>query len=181
LTSARYARTDRIVRRLAEIGLPVEMERVRELAGPGTIGRPHVARAMIERGYVSSVSEAFDRFLGSGQPGFVPRAPNSPEDAVRLVRASGGVPVLAHPFTTGDIEHILRRLVPVGLAGMEVHYGEYDRDQRATLAAIAEHWSLIPTGGSDFHGPGFKSGRELGSVAVPLESVTRLRAAAETP
>jgi len=175
LAAQRVTRTERIVARLADLGVPVAMDRVREIAGVGTMGRPHVARAMIEHGYVQTVSEAFDRFLGSGRPAFVPRTRKLPEDSVQLLRASHSIPVLAHPLSSGDVEGTLRRLVPEGVMGMEVYYGEYSPETRLKLADIARRWDLIPTGGSDFHGPGFKAGRELGSAPVPLSSAARLR------
>ena len=174
----RRARVERIVERLAAAGAPVELDRVRELAGPGTVGRPHVARALIERGYVESVGDAFERYLKVGRPGFVPRYRVSSERAIALVVGAGGVATLAHPLGTGDVEAALARLVPMGLGGLEVYYGEYDDATRAALRAIADRWGLIPTGGSDFHGVGFKTGRDLGGPAVPFESVERLRAAA---
>jgi len=178
LEQQRVERIDRMLAQLQIIDRPVDADRVREIAGPGTIGRPHVARAMIERGYVDSVSEAFDRYLASGRPGFVPRRRNDPEVAVRLIRGNGGVPVLAHPLTSGDVEATLRLLVPVGLMGMEVYYGEYDAATHEELRAIADSWNLIATGGSDYHGEGFKLGRDLGGPPVPMEAVIRLRDAA---
>jgi predicted metal-dependent phosphoesterase TrpH len=173
LAAQRVTRTERIVERLNSLGVPVTMQRVREIAGTGSIGRPHIARAIIEQGHASSVSDAFDRYLGSGRPGFVPRERTLPEDSVRMLLAAGALPVLAHPRSTGAVEATLKRLVPVGLVGMEVHYGEYDIATRNELAGIADRWNLIPTGGSDYHGPGFKEGRELGSALVPV-SVARL-------
>lgn len=175
---ARIERMGLILERLASAGVPVEPERVRRLAGPGTVGRPHIARALIERGHVADMGEAFDRYLASGRPGFVPRPKVEPERGVALIRAAGGVAVLAHPFGTGEVEAVVARLVPVGLGGMEVYYGEYDERARAELGAVAARWGLIPTGGSDFHGPGVKAGRELGGPPVPATSVARLRAAA---
>jgi predicted metal-dependent phosphoesterase TrpH len=178
LEEQRVERIDRMLVQLEAIGRPVDADRVRELAGPGTIGRPHVARAMIERGYVDSISEAFDRYLASGRPGFVSRRQNDPKVAVRLIRGNGAVPVLAHPLTTGDVEATLRLLVPVGLMGMEVYYGEYDAATHEELRIIADRWNLIATGGSDYHGEGFKHGRDLGGPPVPMEAVARLRDAA---
>jgi len=177
LAARRVDRAERIVERLGAIGVPVTLARVRDLAGTGSIGRPHVARAMIEAGHVADVAEAFDRFLGSGRPGFVPRARFTPTEAVGLLLANRAVPVFAHPLTSGDIEATLRLLVPLGLRGMEVYYGEYDPETRDRLRAIADRWELVPTGGSDYHGPGFKPGRELGAPIVPMECVTRLRLA----
>jgi predicted metal-dependent phosphoesterase TrpH len=178
LEEQRVERVERMVRQLNAIGKSLDLDRVRELAGPGTIGRPHVARAMIERGYVTSVSEAFERYLAGGRPGFVPRRRNDPEAAVQLLRRNGAVPVLAHPLTTGDVEAILRRLTLVGLLGLEAYYGEYDNEVQQQLRATADRWGLIATGGSDYHGEGFKHGRDLGGSSVPPETVERLKDAA---
>jgi predicted metal-dependent phosphoesterase TrpH len=180
LANNREERAERMIQRLSALGFPVAFERVREIAGPGTIGRPHVARAMIELGYVENISEAFDRFLANGRPGFVPRERVLPDDAVRLLRRAGAVPVLAHPLTTGDIEATLQRLLPAGLLGMEVFYAEYPSTLQERLADIARTWDLIPTGGSDYHGPAFKEGRDLGSAPVPYGSVEQLRHIRET-
>ncbi len=178
LEQQRVERIDRMLGQLREIGKPLDADRVHELAGPGTIGRPHVARAMIERGYVDSVSEAFDRYLASGRPGFVPRRRNDPQVAVQMLRRNGAVPVLAHPLTTGDVEATLDRLIPAGLMGMEVYYGEYDEATQNELQATADRRHLIATGGSDYHGEGFKHGRDLGGPPVPMETVERLQEAA---
>jgi predicted metal-dependent phosphoesterase TrpH len=175
LAAQRLARNARIVDRLNELGFPISFDRVLEIAGTGTVGRPHIARALIEQGYVESIGEAFDRLLANGRPAFVPRSRALPEESVRLIRRSGAVPVLAHPLSAGEVEDTIRRLVPVGLLGIEVFYGEYSAATRQVLAEVAERWRLIPTGGSDYHGPGFKAGRELGSAPVPLESAERLR------
>lgn len=175
LSAQRITRAARIVNLLHTLSIPVSMQRVREIAGPGSIGRPHIARALIELGHASSISDAFDRYLGSGRPAFVPRSQTTPEEAVRLLADTGALPVLAHPRTTGDIAGTIERLLPCGLAGMEVFYGEYDLPTRNELALLATRWGLIVTGGSDFHGPGFKEGRELGSAAVPLTVARRLR------
>ncbi len=171
----RSARLDRIVERLAGAGVTLDAARVRELGGLGTVGRPHVARAMIEAGYVSSITEAFERYLRRGQPGFVPRPKVRPEDVIAVVNGAGGIPVLAHPLSVVDITATLSRLVPAGLKGMEVYYGEYDDGARTALRQLADEWNLIPTGGSDFHGVGFKAGRDLGDPSVPFESVERMR------
>jgi len=176
--SARRVRIEQMVDRLNVAGYPVPLDRVWELAGGGSVGRPHVAHVLIKLGVVETVGEAFDRFLSRGRPAWVPRAPFPPEEAFALLVANGALPVLAHPYTTGDVEGALRGLVPVGLRGMEVYYGEYDAAQHQALAAIAAGWDLIPTGGSDYHGPNFKEGRELGDVLVPMASFERLREAA---
>jgi 3',5'-nucleoside bisphosphate phosphatase len=175
LVATRNRRNEAMVRRLNDAGLAIDYERVLEIAGGGTVGRPHIARALVESGYVSSTGEAFGQYLTRGKPGYVPREKVSPEDAVRLVRAAGGAAVLAHPMSAGELDPLLERLISAGLAGMEVFYGEYDRTIRNRLYLIARRWNLIPAGGSDYHGEGFKEGRSLGSVDVPLETVTLLQ------
>jgi predicted metal-dependent phosphoesterase TrpH len=175
---ARLDRMERILERLAAAGVPIEAAHVRRLAGPGTVGRPHVARALIERGHVADIGEAFDRYLGAGRPGFVPRPKVEPEQGIALIRGAGGVAVLAHPLSIGDVEGVVARLLPAGLGGIEVYYGEYDEGTRRALRDVADRRGLVPTGGSDFHGPGFKTGRDLGGPPVPWETVERLRAAA---
>ena len=167
LAGARRRRIVSMVERLNELGYPIAIEPILAQAESGTIGRPHVARALMDLGVVDTVGEAFERLLKPGKPGWVPRERFSPEDAIALILANGAIPVLAHPFTTGDVEATLARLVPAGLRGLEVFYGEYGAAQHAELLATAQRWQLIPTGGSDYHGPKFKEGRELGSAPVP--------------
>lgn len=167
LAQSRIRRLERMVERLNDLGYPIALEPLLAQAETGTVGRPHIARALIEIGAVGSVSEAFDTLLTPGKPGFVPRDRFTPEDAVAMILANGAIPVLAHPYTTGDPETTLDRLMAAGLRGMEVFYGEYDADQHAALLAMAQQRGLIPTGGSDYHGPNFKEGRDLGSAPVP--------------
>jgi predicted metal-dependent phosphoesterase TrpH len=174
----RRERAARIVERLNDLGIGVTFDEVLALAGSGSIGRPHLARALIAHGAAADVPDAFDRYLAGGRPAYVRRQALSPEEAIALVRAAGGVPVLAHPLTTGDPEATVVRLVPIGLGGIEVFYGEYGAATRADLLALADRHGLIATGGSDFHGAGFRHGRELGGASVPVEVVERLRLAA---
>lgn len=176
----RARRLDRMVEQLNASGIELDPERVRALAGGGTAGRPHVARALIEAGYVADTTEGFRRFLSPGQPGFVPRPKISTEDGINLVRAAGGVPTIAHPLEIPELEAVLGRLVPRGLLGLEAIYGEYGDRDRAALARVADRWELIATGGSDFHGHAFKAGRDLGGPPVPVAVVDRLRAAADS-
>lgn len=174
---AREERMTRMIERLLRIGVSIDADEVRALIGHGTAGRPHLARALVTGGYAKSVPDAFDRYIGQGQPAYVPRPRVDPRDAIALVRAAGGVPVLAHPFWPGGVESVLDSLVPAGLLGMEVDYGEYTLEDRETLRAIAARRGLIATGGSDFHGVDRGSGRELGMAPVPLAAVAALRAA----
>lgn len=171
---ARVRRIERIIERLQGLGYPIDGDEILSHADQGSVGRPHVARALIAIGAATSVSDAFDRFLKSGRPGYVPRDPFSPEDAVRLLVEHNVIPVLAHPFTTDDIQGMLERLVPLGLKGFETYYAEYSPEQHQQLRATADAWGLIPTGGSDYHGSSFKAGRVLGSAPVPEEVFERL-------
>lgn len=175
LAGSRKRRIVRMVERLNELGYPVAIEPILAQAEHGTIGRPHVARALIDLGVVTDVNEAFERFLKPGKPGWVDRERFTPEDAIALILANNAIPVLAHPFTTGNVDATLERLVPAGLRGLEVFYGEYSPAQHAQLQAYAEQWNLAPTGGSDYHGPRFKEGRELGSAPVPEWVYARLK------
>jgi predicted metal-dependent phosphoesterase TrpH len=177
--AARQERATRILARLREIGIALDEEHVYALSGHGTIGRPHIARALVAAGHATDLPDAFSRLIGRNKPAYIPRPRVDPRDAIALVKGAGGVPVLAHPFSPGGVEGVLDRLVLVGLQGMEVDYGEYTEADRTTLRQIAARRGLIATGGSDFHGAGVGSAsRVLGGPPVPLAAVENLRAAA---
>lgn len=172
---ARRVRGQMMVARLAGLGMPVAWERVLELAGEGSaIGRPHVAMALLEAGHVSHWEEVFERWIGRGCPAYVERYKLTPEEAIRLVRSSGGLPVLAHPYIYGrngdrrrdmDLKRWLPRLQRAGLAGVEVYYPNYPGRVRRQLLTLAAHQGLLVSGGSDFHGGPLGNG--LGHVVVP--------------
>jgi predicted metal-dependent phosphoesterase TrpH len=149
---------------------------VLEFAAGGSIGRPHVARALVEAGHAVSIGDAFERWLVRGRPGYVERFKLTPSDAVRLIREVSGVPVLAHPHSADDLGHLLPELLAAGLAGMECYYGDYDDDRRDEYLRLADRYGLVPTGGTDFHGAGVAHRRPLGNTYVPLESVDALAA-----
>lgn len=179
LAANRVSRIERMIEKLHGLGYHIDGDSILAQADFGTIGRPHVARALIEIGAATDVSDAFDRFLKAGRPGYIPRDPFLPEDAVKLLADHGAIPTLAHPYSTRDIEGTLKRLVPAGLRGFETYYAEYSPEQHTELRSIADSWGLIPTGGSDYHGVGFREGRILGSAPVPAEVAERLFAAHE--
>lgn len=168
LRAHRALRMERILERLAELGVPVAMADVARHTD-GTVGRPHVAAALVEAGHARSRDDAFARFLGDDAPAFVPHRGIGPREAVRLVRDSGGAPVLAHPGTlrlgTRHLEHTVQSLRDAGLVGIEVHRPEHTPEQYAAYAGIARRLRLVPCGGSDFHGPGQRF--ELGDTGVP--------------
>ena len=179
LRDARERRGQRMVELLNEQGIAVSWERVRAIA-QGSVGRPHVAKALLEAGYVQSISEAFDKYIGKSCPAYVPRYRLAPIDAVRLIRSANGLPVMAHPIDLPGIDELrnwLPELVEAGLVGLETYYGPYTQEQERQLRALADQYHLIPTGGTDFHGPGIHP-TPLGGRFVPFEAVQRLKDAA---
>jgi predicted metal-dependent phosphoesterase TrpH len=162
----RRARVHRIAARLAELGMPIDPERVLAIVREGSAGRPHVARVMVERGYVRSVREAFDRYLAAGKLAYVPRAKLSPAEAVRLIRRAGGAPVLAHPGVS-DRDELIPGLVAAGLMGIESYYPEHSAGRTASYVQMCRDRGLVATGGSDFHGPRVRAG-SLGHPPVPM-------------
>jgi predicted metal-dependent phosphoesterase TrpH len=179
LRQARERRGQQIVEQLNAHGITLSWTRVREIAR-GVVGRPHVATALMEAGYVQSVSEAFARYIGKGCVGYAPLYRLSPYDATRLIDSANGLPVIAHPLTLPGLT-TLRRWLPelcsAGMMGLETYYGPYTVENEAALRTLADQYQLIPTGGSDFHGPGIHP-TPLGGRYVPYEAVEHLKAAA---
>lgn len=176
LREGREKRLERIVTRLEELGLPVDPDQVREIAGEAPIGRPHIARAMVDAGYVGSVIEAFDKYLEVGRPAYFPRHRITPFEAVEAVANAGGIPVLAHPGSTGESE-LVEELVQSGLKGLEVCHPAHAPEQVIYYMELAERLGLMVTGGSDYHGDDAAEGCALGGVRVPYETVVQLRKA----
>lgn len=179
LRDARERRGQRMVELLNEQGINISWERVRAIA-EGAVGRPHVAKALLEAGYVKTIGEAFDKYIGTGCPAYVPRYKLTPEDAVRLICSANGLPVIAHPVELPGLEELrnwLPNLCKAGLVGLETYYGPYTHEEEQSLRALADEYGLIPTGGTDWHGPGIHP-TPLGGRYVPREAVERLKAAA---
>jgi predicted metal-dependent phosphoesterase TrpH len=175
LESLRMSRVDRaqkMVNLLTEAGHPLQWERLLTLAGSGSIGRPHIAQAMVEANYVESVEDAFRQYIGRGGRAYVERAKLSPQDAIQLILEAGGAPVLAHPSHV--IEYI-PGLAQSGLVGLEVYYNGYIEAEKTFLTGLARKYRLIATGGSDFHGEGITSATELGQTYVPWSAVEQLQ------
>jgi predicted metal-dependent phosphoesterase TrpH len=172
----RVERVHRMAARLGALGMPIDPAEVLALVQEGSAGRPHVAQVLVKRGYVKTVREAFDRYLGAGKPGHVPRKKLSPEEAVRLIRRAGGVPVLAHPGLA-ERDELIPSLVEAGLMGIECYYAEHSATQRAGYAELCRRYGLVATGGSDFHGPRVRAA-QLGTPAVPLAAWEALKAKA---
>lgn len=152
----RAGRGARIVENLVTAGYPITLARVREIAGVGSISRPHIARALMEAGVVASVGEAFDELLHDGSPHYTALRSTSLVEGVEMIAAAGGVPVIAHPraraAATVLTADVIESLVAVGLAGLEVRHPDHDDAARAELADIASNLGLLATGSSDYHG-----------------------------
>lgn len=166
-------RNGQIVERLNGLGLELEWAEVQACAGEDVVGRPHIAQAMIDRNYVSSVEEAFERYLAKGAPAYVDRYRLYPEEGIRMIREAGGIAVLAHPFSweldEARLEAGLRELKALGLRGIEAVYSCYDAEQTVTLLRLAKRLDLLVTGGSDYHGlakPEIALGKGFGSLCV---------------
>ncbi|HUW64394.1 MAG TPA: PHP domain-containing protein [Spirochaetia bacterium] len=179
LRRSRRERAGLMVRRLQELGYRLEPEEVAARAGGGTVGRPHVAAALVANGYVRDVDQAFAELLGRGRPAYVPRFKHSPASALALIRAAGGVAVLAHPgLYPAAAADLLPTLVAQGLGGLEVYYPAHDEPAQAFYLDLCQRLNLVATGGSDFHGPGLHGGAQLGSTGVTPAAVEELKACA---
>lgn len=178
MRAGRVERARTMVDRLRALNVPVEWERVQAIAAGASVGRPHVARALVEARRVATVQEAFERFIGRRAPAYVPRLKISPEEAVATVRAAGGVPVLAHPgwASSGPVIEQVPHLAAHGLEGLEVYYPDHTPEMIARFLDVARRHGLVVTGGTDFHGGGLGTRVPPGSVRVPPEVVPALRA-----
>lgn len=179
LRGSRLDRGRRIVEKLRGLGMDVTWERVQEIAAGAAIGRPHVAQALVEKGCVASFQEAFDLYIGRNGPAYVERTKMTPEETVALLRKSGALPALAHPKDMEDLEGLLEKLVPAGLAGLETYYQDYDEDTIERLLSLARRHDLLPTGGSDYHGHGANHERLPGDIPLPDEAIDAFMALAE--
>ncbi len=176
LRKSRWDRARRMVEKLGALGMPVSWDRVAAIANGGAVGRPHVARALMEAGHVSSVQDAFALYIGREGPAYVDRYKLTPVEVTQAVRRWGGLPVLAHPSFVTDLEVLLPTLVAAGLVGLECYYTGYSSDVTASLRRLARTNGLVATGGSDFHGRSVVAGAVLGAVAVPYSVVENLEA-----
>ena len=181
----RQQRARQMVKRLNDLGIEISWERVEELSKGGAIGRPHIAQAMVEAGYVKYPRDAFDRYIGRNGVAYAERVKLTPVEAINILVSHGALPVMAHPTYAASksdregvasLRKILTDLKAAGLVGIEVYYSDYTPDQVEWLAGLADMLGLIPCGGSDYHGSGNPGEIEPGSVGPPKESVERLKA-----
>jgi len=173
LRNARKERMLEILDRFKDLGINISVEEVQQFALGESIGRPHIAQVLIERGYVRDIREGFDRFIGRGAPAYVSRYKLTPEEGIRLIRRAHGVAVLAHPGVN-RLEDGIPRWVKAGLQGIEVLHSQHNQDDEKRYLEIAEEYHLLTTGGSDFHGEGRKPGVNLGGWGVSLDVIQQI-------
>jgi predicted metal-dependent phosphoesterase TrpH len=181
---SRRERNRKLIQRLNDLGVDIQIEEVQRI-GRNLTGRPHFARVLVDKGYVSNTQEAFDKYLGENASAGVDREECSLDEAIRMVREAGGAPVLAHPCRLPQahdeqaLSQMIETLIPNGLQGIEVWYSEHSPEERGFYLGLANRFGLIPTGGSDYHGtnkPGISLGTGRGkNLAVPYAVLQSLR------
>lgn len=185
LQQARAERNPKIAEKLKKLGLQVSLEEVVKVSGGGQVGRPHFAQVLLDKGYVRSFQEAFERYLKKGAPAYVEKFRYSAGEALHFIREAGGVGVLAHPKTLGlsgyaELERVLFQLAREGLRGLEVYYPEHSALEVAQYKTLAERCGLVITGGTDYHGlegNGLDIGVGRGEMRLPYSIVVELKAA----
>jgi predicted metal-dependent phosphoesterase TrpH len=182
LRDSRHRRNPKIVERLQSLGIDLTYDEVRALAGSDSVGRPHIARALMDKGVVTSAKEAFDRFLADGKPAYVPRDLPSPAEAIHWIKAARGLAVLAHPTwvrcTDQSLIELVRQLKADGLDGVEVYYSTHAARQTREYLSLAQQLGLLVTGGSDFHGltkPDIEVGIGKGSLHIPTSLLPKMK------
>ena len=171
LRSMRLSRAERIVTRLNELGVKVTLEDVLTQSAGGAVGRPHIARALVNDGWATDLRDAFDRYLGNGRAAYVPKDRLPIEEAIAMIHDAGGIAVLAHPGAAGTRARI-EALVAHGLDGVEVRHPSHSHEDVVRLQALVDHFRLVPSGGSDWHGVP-EGGRALGGMRIPYAWLER--------
>ncbi|MGB4302854.1 MAG: PHP domain-containing protein [Syntrophomonadaceae bacterium] len=169
IREARWERAKKMVYRLKSMGLAISFAQVEKLAQGDLIGRPHVAQALIEKGYVFSIKEAFQKYIGKGRPAYIPRYKFMPQEAIQLIKEAGGIPILAHPGLLPD-NNLIYEVIAMGVDGLEVYYPEHTLQQVDQYLQLSQQLDLLVTGGSDFHGTGNDEGHgRLGCTGIDLD------------
>jgi predicted metal-dependent phosphoesterase TrpH len=180
----RRERMEAMLAKLAALGIRISMAQVESHAGGESLGRPHLAQALVDTGLCVDIKDAFSRYLGAGRPACVERAHVRSADAVALIRGAGGTATLAHPGTSKVERHEIAQLRAEGMVGLEVFHADHGPSVCDKYAGIAQQLDLVPTGGSDYHGPNVTPNRQLGLPGMSLADFERLRglaAASRTP
>jgi len=174
MRNSRWERARKMVARLGDLDCQIEWERVREIAGAASVGRPHIARALMEKGYIESFQDAFIRYIGQDGPAYVERYKITPVRAAELILRAKGLPVLAHPLTVPDPEAMVIELKAAGLTGIEVYYKDYSGDDIDRLIRLSDRYGLVSTGGTDYHGLEPDTDIDIGGIDVPVKCVEQL-------
>ena len=174
LRDGRIGRAQGIVSNLRGMGLMIEWERVQQIAGEASVGRPHIAQALLEKGYVSTVAEAFDRWIARNGPAYVERDKMTPAECVRCIVERGGIACMAHPADLLNLDTILAELKDAGMAAMEVYYKDYPPETVERMRVSAERFGLLPLGGSDYHGIFGPAEPLPGNIPLPDSSIEAL-------
>ena len=181
----RIARNEYVVNRMADDGIDISVEELRREYPDAVLGRPHMAELLMKKGYVSSVKEGFERYLGEGSKYYLPKRRISLARAIETIRAAGGVPVLAHPlqygYPLGEVTEMIEYAVSLGVRALECFYSEHSLEQERWLLAQAERYALGVSGGSDWHGsrkPWIQMGRGMDNLEIPYRVLEELRALA---
>ena len=167
----RIDRAQRIISALERLGAPIEWERVQEIAGEASVGRPHIAQALLEAGHIETFGEAFDRFIGRDGPAYAERSKLEPPEAIEMIGNAGGIAVFAHPGFTKEYEHIAGELADAGLFGLEAYYKHYDPEMVTSLVELAGRLGVFALGGSDHHGIDRDDERQPGEIPLPDDVV----------
>jgi len=184
LRKARKNRNPEILKRLEDLGIDISIDEIQKKVGTGQIGRPHIAKAMLAKGVVKTMNEAFERYLGKNCPAYIDKYRIECEKAIELIRNAGGIPVLAHPGliqteNPEEMKHIVFVLKEMGLMGIEVFYTDHTQNQSVEFQMLALHLDLLVTGGTDFHGemlPDIQMGSGRGDMFIPYEIYENLMA-----
>ncbi len=179
LRQSRLVRARRMLEKLEGLGMPLEWQQIEKISAGGAVGRPHVALALVERGYVPNIREAFDRYIGREGPAYVEREKIKPTEAVEIVVKAGGLPALAHPASIENLEGFINELQAAGLVALEAYYNNYRAEVIQKLVTLARKRDLIPCGGSDFHGLDSHSETPIGGVSIPRKHIDQLLARSE--
>ena len=177
LQEVRKNRNPKIIRRLNELGCAVSLEEIRQIVGKGQIGRPHIASALMKKGYVTSINEAFKKYLGTGKPAYVDKERIGCEEAIKMIRNAGGIAALAHPGLLDmpdeqRLEVLIQNLIEIGVGAVEVYYPQHTAGQTERYMRLSKKYGLLMTGGTDFHGsitPEIKMGSGKGDLFIPVE------------
>jgi predicted metal-dependent phosphoesterase TrpH len=179
LRDSRLGRAQKMIQKLTEMGMPIEWEYVKKLAGDGSVGRPHIAQALLDKGYINTIKEAFSKYIAFDGPAYVTREKMTPTEAVELITRAQGFAVLAHPLGISNLDTLLKTLVRTGLTGIEVYYKNYPDEDRESLATLADKYGLLATGGTDYHGLDDSTEVMMGEAGVPPYAADNLIALAE--